>query len=112
MTVAEVAAVGVAALFIPLPHAIDDHQSANARFLSDCHGAWMKKQSELSVQWLAQWLSSLNRSELAGVAGHAHEHASLNATQQIDADCEQLAGGVRGNIEYGVFILWELAATR
>ena len=41
MTVAEVAAVGVAALFIPLPHAIDDHQTANARYLSECGGGWM-----------------------------------------------------------------------
>ncbi len=56
MAVAEVAAVGVAALFVPLPHAIDDHQTANARYLSDCQGAWSKKQSELTAEWLAQWL--------------------------------------------------------
>src|SRR5690606_13771440 len=40
MTVAEVAALGVAALFVPLPNAIDDHQTANARYLSDCRGAY------------------------------------------------------------------------
>src|SRR3546814_19889585 len=82
MTVAEVAAVGVATLFIPLPHAIADHQSANARFLSDCHGAWMKKQSELSVQWLAQWLSSLNRTELAGLAGPAPEQIGRSSWRE------------------------------
>src|SRR5690606_18109657 len=53
MTVAEVAAAGVAALFIPLPHAIDDHQTANARYLSDCHGAWLRKQSDFTADWLA-----------------------------------------------------------
>jgi UDP-N-acetylglucosamine--N-acetylmuramyl-(pentapeptide) pyrophosphoryl-undecaprenol N-acetylglucosamine transferase len=92
MTVAEVAAVGVAALFIPLPHAIDDHQTANARYLSDCHGAWLQEQSGLSADWLAQWLKSRTRAELAEVAQHAHEHARLNAAQQIADACEQVSG--------------------
>lgn len=93
MTVAEVAAVGVAALFIPLPHAIDDHQTANARYLSDCHAAWLQKQSEFSDTWLAQWLRGMTRAGLADVARHAHEHARLNATDQIADACEQLAKG-------------------
>ena len=90
MTVAEVAAVGVAALFVPLPHAIDDHQTANARYLSDCHGAWLQAQDEFSAEWLAQWLRERSREVLAAVAGHAHEHARLNATQQIADACEQV----------------------
>ncbi|MCC2597447.1 undecaprenyldiphospho-muramoylpentapeptide beta-N-acetylglucosaminyltransferase [Pusillimonas sp. MFBS29] len=89
MTVAEVAAVGVAALFVPLPHAIDDHQTANARYLSECHGAWLQKQSGLTVEWLAQWLRKSTRTELAAIATHAHEHASLNATSQIADACTQ-----------------------
>lgn len=89
MTVAEVAAVGVAALFVPLPHAIDDHQTANARYLSDCHAGWLQKQSELTPEWLAQWLRGTTRAELADVARHAHEHACLNATRQIADACEQ-----------------------
>ena len=92
MAVAEVAVVGVAALFVPLPHAIDDHQTANARYLSDCHGGWLQKQSELTPEWLAQWLRGLTRDQLAEVARHAHEHACLNATQQIADACEQLVG--------------------
>jgi len=92
MTVAEVAAAGVAALFIPLPHAIDDHQTANARYLSDCNGAWLQKQSGFSAHWLAGWLQERNRQELAQYAEHAQEHAALNATQQIADACEQVAG--------------------
>ncbi|NYT65559.1 undecaprenyldiphospho-muramoylpentapeptide beta-N-acetylglucosaminyltransferase [Alcaligenaceae bacterium] len=91
MTVAEVAAVGVAALFVPLPHAIDDHQTANARYLSDCDGAWLCKQSELTPEWLARWLGELNRSQLAGAASHARQHAALHATQHIADACEQSA---------------------
>ncbi len=87
MTVAEVAAVGVAALFIPLPHAIDDHQTANARYLSECGGGWMMRQSELDAAGLADWLASRKRTELADVAAHAHEHSSLNAAQLIAEAC-------------------------
>ena len=92
MTVAEVAAAGVAALFIPLPHAIDDHQTANARYLSDCNGAWLHRQNEFTADWLAGWLRERNRAELAHYGEHAQEHASLNATQQIADACEQVAG--------------------
>lgn len=91
MTVAEVAAAGVAALFIPLPHAIDDHQTANARYLADCHGAWLQRQAEFTPAWLAGWLDGLDRRTLAEVAAHAHEHACLSATQLIADACEQAA---------------------
>lgn len=91
MAVAEVAAIGVAALFIPLPHAIDDHQTANARYLSDCEGGWLKKQSDLDPQWLAGWLGGITREQLARVAAHAHEHASPHATAHIADACEQVA---------------------
>lgn len=91
MAVAEVAAIGVAALFIPLPHAIDDHQTANARYLSDCEGGWLRKQSELDPQWLAGWLGGITREQLARVAAHAHEHACPQATAHIADACEQVA---------------------
>lgn len=93
MTVAEVAAVGTAALFVPLPHAIDDHQSANARYLSDCHAAWLQPQAELSVEWLAQWMLQLNREQLKQIAIHAQEHAQLDATEKIAKACIRLAKG-------------------
>lgn len=93
MTVAEVAAVGVAALFIPLPHAIDDHQTANARYLSDCDAAWLKPQKELSTQWLADWLMQLDRTQLQQMAMHAQEHAQIDATEKIANACIRLAKG-------------------
>lgn len=91
MTVAEVAAVGVAALFVPLPHAIDDHQTANARYLSDCQGATLQPQPVFTPDWLAQWLRAQRREILCQTAQHAHEHACLQATQQIAQACEQAA---------------------
>lgn len=91
MTVSEVAAAGVAALFIPLPHAIDDHQTANARYLTECEGAWLKKQAEFTPEWLVQWLKDHDRAALAQVAEHAHQHARLEATMHIADACEQVA---------------------
>lgn len=93
MTVAEVAAVGVAALFIPLPHAIDDHQTANANYLSGCDAAWLQPQSQFSAEWLAHWLCHITRSELQQRASHAHEHSFMDATEKIATTCMRLAKG-------------------
>lgn len=91
MTVAEVAAVGVAALFVPLPHAIDDHQTRNAGYLADCGAAWQQAQPGFTPDWLAGWLGARNREELQGMAQHAREHAMTQAAETIANACEQAA---------------------
>lgn len=83
MTVAEVAALGVAALFVPFPHAVDDHQTFNAKFLVDANAAWMKPQSELSAEWLANWLKNLTREECLAVANNAYALAKPDAALQV-----------------------------
>lgn len=92
MTVSEVAAAGVAALFVPFPHAIDDHQTANARFLSDDQAAWLQPQPELNAAWLADWLAARTRTELQTVAGRARAHARVQAAQDIADACVAAAG--------------------
>ncbi|WP_019936835.1 undecaprenyldiphospho-muramoylpentapeptide beta-N-acetylglucosaminyltransferase [Bordetella sp. FB-8] len=91
MTVAEVAAVGAAALFVPFPHAIDDHQTANARYLSDAQAAWLQPQSSLTPEWLAEWLGRRSRSELQTVAERASARARPQAAIDIADVCEQAA---------------------
>ena len=91
MTVAEVAAVGVPALFVPLPGAIDDHQTANARWLADAGAAEIKAQSALSAQWLAKWLVAKDRNQLLEIATAARAMALPGATHAIADVCEQLA---------------------
>lgn len=95
MTVAEVAAAGVAALFIPFPHAVDDHQTANARFLSDDGSAWLLQQENLTAPQLAQWLAERARPELADVAQRARAHARPMAAERIADICEELVGVVK-----------------
>ena len=56
LTVAELAAVGVASVLVPFPHAVDDHQTGNARFLADAGAAVLLPQTELTPQRLAALL--------------------------------------------------------
>ena len=94
-TVTELAAVGVAALLVPFPHAVDDHQTHNARFLSDAQAAWLWPQTELSAERLAQWLAGLNRADLQAMAERAQQLAKPDAATQVVQACEQLRSGGR-----------------
>jgi UDP-N-acetylglucosamine--N-acetylmuramyl-(pentapeptide) pyrophosphoryl-undecaprenol N-acetylglucosamine transferase len=87
MTVAEVAAAGVAAMFVPFPHAVDDHQTANAQFLVDDEAAFLRQQSDLAVDWLAQWLAVQTRESLPQVAMRARTHAKPAAARTIAEQC-------------------------
>jgi len=93
MTVAEVAAGGLASVLVPFPHAVDDHQTANARFLADRGAAILLKQSELSPARLATLLLSLNRASLLEMARKARELGKPNATRAVADCCETLAAG-------------------
>ena len=94
-TVTELAALGAAALLVPFPHAVDDHQTHNARFLSDAQAAWLWPQAELSADRLAQWLGGLARTDLLAMAERAHQLAKPDAAAQVVQACEQLHSGVR-----------------
>jgi UDP-N-acetylglucosamine--N-acetylmuramyl-(pentapeptide) pyrophosphoryl-undecaprenol N-acetylglucosamine transferase len=91
-TVSEIAAIGAAALFVPFPHAVDDHQTRNARYLSDAGAAWLIQQTQLTPQWLADWLAGLTRAELAQRAAKAKTLEKRDAAEQIAAACEELIG--------------------
>lgn len=88
MMVAEVAAVGVAALFVPLPHAIDDHQTANAAWLSQAGAAFSYAQKDLSAERLHTFLLTQTREQLMRVAIKARKMAYTDATQEIADACE------------------------
>jgi UDP-N-acetylglucosamine--N-acetylmuramyl-(pentapeptide) pyrophosphoryl-undecaprenol N-acetylglucosamine transferase len=90
-TVTELAAVGVAALFVPFPFAVDDHQTTNARFLVEQGGGWLVQQSELTAESLAARLKNLDRSQLLACAQKAHEQKKTNATREVVMACEELA---------------------
>lgn len=93
MTVSEVAMVGVAALFVPFPYAVDDHQTANAQHLVGQGAAYLRQQRDLAIEWLGRWIQAQTRENLMAVATKAHAQAKPEATQEIGARCLTLMGG-------------------
>jgi UDP-N-acetylglucosamine--N-acetylmuramyl-(pentapeptide) pyrophosphoryl-undecaprenol N-acetylglucosamine transferase len=91
-TVTEIAAVGAAAVFVPFPFAVDDHQTTNAKFLVDAGGGWLVQQRDLTPDGLAQMLVAMDRGELLRRAQAAKKMQKTEATADIVAACEELAG--------------------
>lgn len=89
MTVAELAAAGVASILVPFPAAVDDHQTANARYLADREAAVIIQQRDLSADFLAQQLRDLaaDRHRLADMAERARAAAMPDATRQVAEIC-------------------------
>ncbi|MBF3877286.1 undecaprenyldiphospho-muramoylpentapeptide beta-N-acetylglucosaminyltransferase [Burkholderia pseudomallei] len=92
MTVAEIAAVGVAALFVPFPHAVDDHQTTNAEFLAEQGAAVLVQQRDLSAELLADWLRGQSRDSLAAMAERSRSLAKPDATDEVARVCAAVAG--------------------
>lgn len=93
LTVAELAAIGVPSLLVPFPHAVDDHQTANARFLSEHGAAYLLPQGELSPDRLAGIFRSLERDRLLQMAENARALARPDAAAAVAGVCAGLAGG-------------------
>ena len=89
-TVTEIAAVGAAALFVPFPSAVDDHQTSNARFLVEQGAGWQIAQSELTPQILAKMLQNTERVALLNIGLQAKTMQKIEATAHIVAACEEL----------------------
>ncbi len=90
-TVTEIAAVGAAALFVPFPFAVDDHQTTNARFLVQAGGGWLVPQQELHAPELARMIGQMDRAELLRRAEAAHQLQKTEATDHLVRACEELA---------------------
>jgi UDP-N-acetylglucosamine--N-acetylmuramyl-(pentapeptide) pyrophosphoryl-undecaprenol N-acetylglucosamine transferase len=93
-TVSEVAAAGVAALFIPLPTAVDDHQTHNARWLADQDAALLLPQSSLTADGLRVRLAPIaNRPALLQMAERARAHALPHSAATVADICQEVACG-------------------
>ena len=90
-TVTEIAAVGAAALFVPFPSAVDDHQTRNAEFLVQAGAGWLVPQRELSSQKLAEMLQNTERPALLERALKAKNMQKIHATDAVVTACEELA---------------------
>lgn len=88
LTIAELAAAGVASILVPFPHAVDDHQTANARFLVRAGAAMLLPQDDLTPERLAL-LRTLTRGQLLEMAEKARALARPNATSEVAQTCRE-----------------------
>ena len=95
MTIFELAAAGVASVLVPYPHAVDDHQTDNARYLEKAGAAIIKQQDELTTDWLVAAINdfSADREKLLNMAVAARKLAIPGSAKTI-ADACLTAGGV------------------
>ncbi|WP_435104687.1 undecaprenyldiphospho-muramoylpentapeptide beta-N-acetylglucosaminyltransferase [Arhodomonas sp. AD133] len=93
LTVAEIAAAGVAAVFVPFPYAVDDHQAANARFLVEAGAARMIRESELDGGALGRTLAELvaERGRLVDMARRARQRGRPQAAASVMESCLEVA---------------------
>lgn len=90
-TVTEIAAVGAAAVYVPFPSAVDDHQTSNARFIVDTGGGWLLPQREMNAEMLSNMLQNMQRSSLLERAEQAKNMQKIEATTAVVRACEELA---------------------
>lgn len=93
LTIAELAAAGVGSILVPYPHAVDDHQTANARFLANAGAAILLPQSELTAEKLAL-IQNLGRDQLLQMAERARDLARPDAARVVADVCEGLTPDV------------------
>ncbi len=93
LTVSELMAVGLGALFVPYPFAVDDHQTANANFLTRKKAADIIQQKDFDAESCASWIQSMTRSQAKQMACNAYDKKIHQATARISNQCEKLLIG-------------------
>ena len=96
ITVAELAAAGVPSVLVPYPHAVDDHQTANAAFLVRAGAGMVLPQGDMNPERLAQLIRSLDRPWLLQMAVKARALGKPDATRAVAEHCMRLADTGRG----------------
>ena len=92
LTVSELAMAAKPAIFIPLPHAVDDHQTKNAQYIVSRGGAVLMKQKDLTSERLTEQLNELfsEPNILSSMAQSAFAAADAEATNKVADICQQL----------------------
>jgi UDP-N-acetylglucosamine--N-acetylmuramyl-(pentapeptide) pyrophosphoryl-undecaprenol N-acetylglucosamine transferase len=96
LTIAELAAAGVASILIPYPYAVDDHQTHNAAYLVEANAAILIRQEDLTAEYLRRLLNDYieagpGRSRLLNMAVAARRMARPDAAQHVATLCIEAA---------------------
>jgi UDP-N-acetylglucosamine--N-acetylmuramyl-(pentapeptide) pyrophosphoryl-undecaprenol N-acetylglucosamine transferase len=78
-------------VLVPFPHAVDDHQTANAKFLSERGAAILIQQRDLTAEKLAGLIGSLDRPKLLDMARKARALGKPDAARVVAQRCMELA---------------------
>lgn len=92
MTVSELAVAGVASILVPYPYAVDDHQTANAKYLVESDAAILIPQSELTAESLNKVICTLSREKIIELSIAARQCAKPNATETVAELCMKAGG--------------------
>ena len=90
LTVAELAAAGLASILVPFPHAVDDHQTYNAKFLAAVGGAILLPQDEMTPESISL-IRNYSRGQLLQMAEKARARAKPDAAAEVARVCEEIA---------------------
>jgi UDP-N-acetylglucosamine--N-acetylmuramyl-(pentapeptide) pyrophosphoryl-undecaprenol N-acetylglucosamine transferase len=82
----------MASVLVPFPFAVDDHQTANAKFLADNGAAILIRQADMNPAQLAALIRTLDRAKLAAMAEKARSLGKPEATRLVAQACVELAG--------------------
>ena len=91
LTIAELSAAGVASVLVPFPHAVDDHQTSNARYLADADAAILVAQTTFTAEKLAGLIQNLSREQCLSMAIKARALGKPEATASVANICMELA---------------------
>jgi UDP-N-acetylglucosamine--N-acetylmuramyl-(pentapeptide) pyrophosphoryl-undecaprenol N-acetylglucosamine transferase len=89
MTISEISTMGIASILVPYPHAVDDHQTANARYLSDQGAAILMPQVDLNEIKIIELISGFytKRTSLIHMATLVQKLSMPDATSDIGRIC-------------------------
>lgn len=95
LTVSELCVVGVGAILVPFPHAVDDHQTRNGQQMVDAKAAILVPQARLTADMLAETLADLgkDRDRVMNMAKSARSLARPDATERVVNYCLEAANG-------------------
>ncbi len=94
ITLAEVAAVGLGSILVPYPHAVDDHQTANAQSFVKAGAACLLRESDMSVEKMSSLLLTLlsDKHQLANMANAAKKLGTVDAGRRVADECQSVCG--------------------
>jgi len=92
LTISELCTVGLGAILVPYPYAVDDHQTMNASVMTSSGAAWLLPQADLRQEVLAEILRPLLRKpeRISILSDAAHKLAQVDATEQVASECRRV----------------------